>query len=224
MNELELKQLIQAVTAQVLSSLEGTACPQAEGKKKLLAIGGGSVPPQMAEDAVVLDLGDYEAHKNILRYDRLVITALTLPQLSDIALGRGGDSAAEAVVTALLSGIEVYMTEEALPFRKFAGKGSTPLYQLLEGYAKTLEVFGVKIVERQYRPAPPPPAKPAKFHTPPAAVPQGTAKANSARLITEQDALALIGQGEPVRIPAGAILTPSAKDVFAQAKITIVTP
>ena len=201
MNELELKELIQAVTAQVLAGLEqrGADGPRCQGLKKVLVIGSGPLPAAMGQGAVALDISDYESHQNILRYDRLVITALTFPQLADIALGRGGDAASEAVLLALLSGIEVYMTEEALPFRAWAGKGSTPLYQLLEGYARTLQVFGVKSVERQYQPAPPPPAKPAKFQAPSVCAPQGTAKPNIGRLITEQDALELVKQGDTVK-------------------------
>ena len=224
MNEQELRQLIQAVTAQVLQNLDTSSAAPAgtEGLKKALCIGSSPLPAHMAEGAVTLELSDYETYKNILRYDRLVITALTFPQLADIALGRGGDAASEAVLCALLSGVEVYMTEEALPFRAYAGKGSTPLYQLLEGYARTLQVYGVKSVEREYRPAPVAPAKPAKFQAPPVEVPQGTAKPNVGRLITESCALELAKQGDTVRIPAAAILTPSAKDVFAQAKITVI--
>lgn len=223
MNEHELKELIRTVTAQVLAGLETASAVPAgtEGMKKLLVIGG-NASAHLTEGAVALDIGDYEQYGNIQRYDRLVITALTFPQLADIALGRGGDSVSEAVLCALLSGIEVIMTEDALPFRAYAGKGSTPLYQLLEGYARTLRVFGVKPAEREFRPAPLPPARPAKFQPQPAAVPTGSARPNSSLLITEADALELIRQGDTVRISAASILTPSARDVFAGAKVTVV--
>ena len=224
MNEHELNMLVQTVTRQVIASLGqcDTFSPQQEGLKKVLSIGCGTMPSHRAEEAVMLDISDYEAHKNILRYDRLIITSLTFTQLADIALGRAGDSTTEAVVCALLSGVEVYMTEDALPFRKFAGKGSTPLYQMLEGYARTLYVFGIKPVEWDYRPAPLPEAKPPQFQAPPVNVPQGTAKPSIGRLITECDALELIKRGETVCIPASSILTPSAWDVFTQAKVAIV--
>lgn len=222
MNEHELKELIRVVTAQVLAGLETTCAVPAgtEGMKKLLIIGG--APAHLTEGAVALDIGDYEQYGNIQRYDRVVIAALTFPQLADIALGRGGDSVSEAVLCALLSGVEVIMTEDALPFRAYAGKGSTPLYQLLESYARTLRVFGVKPAEREFRPAPVLPAKPARFQPPTAAVPTGTARPNSSLLITEADALELIRQGDTVHISASSILTPSARDVFAGAKVTVV--
>ncbi|MBQ3103099.1 MAG: hypothetical protein IJC58_02320 [Oscillospiraceae bacterium] len=123
----------------------------------------------------------------------------------------------------MLSGVEVCITETALPHRAYAGKGSTPLYQRLEEYAKTLSVYGVKPVERNFVPAPVPPAKPARFAAPVAEPPKGSAKPNVGRLVTEDVALELIKQGDTVTLPKGAILTPSARDVFAAAKVNLVT-
>ena len=222
MSEQELRTIIERVTAQVLTGLS-TAAPCADGRKKVLCIGSGEPPCHLTENALCLDLSDYEKDPHILRYDRVIITALTFPQLCDIALGRGGDSGSDAVLQALLSGVEVYITETALPHRRFAGKGSTPLYQLLEGYAKTLSVYGVKCVERTFVPAPVPPAKPAKFAPPPQETPKGSARPNACRLVTEDTARELAAQGGPITLPKGAILTPSARDVFAAAKVTLVT-
>lgn len=223
MTEQELRAIIESVTAQVLSNLTAAPAPCCEGRKKVLCLGGGEVPATLTANAVTLDVSDYERDPHILRYDRVVITALTFPQLADIALGRGGDSVSEAVLTALLSGVEVYITETALPHRAYAGKGAAPLYQRLEEYAKTLSVYGVKPVERNFVPAPLPPAKPAKFAAPAVEPPRGSAKPNVGRLVTEDVALQLIRQGDTVTIPKGAILTPSARDVFAAAKVTLVT-
>lgn len=223
MNEQELRAIIQSVTAQVLANLNAAPAVCCDGRKKVLNLGGGEIPAALTSNAVTLDLADYERDPHILRYDRVVITALTFPQLADIALGRGGDSVSEAVLTALLSGVEVYITETALPHRAYAGKGSTPLYQKLEEYAKTLSVYGVKPVERNFVPAPVAPAKPARFAAPAVETPQGSAKPNVGRLVTEDVALELIKQGDTVSLPKGAILTPSARDVFAQAKVTLVT-
>ena len=221
MNEQQLRSLIESVTAQVLANLAAPAAPCCDGRKKVLRLGCGEVPPSLLENAVCFDIEDYGRDPHILRYDRVVITALTFPQLADIATGRGGDSVSEAVLTALLSGVEVYITETALPHRSFAGKGSPPLYQLLESYAATLGVYGVKPAESRFVPAPLPPAKPAKFAQSPTETPKGSARPNACRLITESTALELLRQGDTVTLPAGAILTPSARDVFAQAKVTL---
>lgn len=37
--------------------------------------------------------------------------------------------------------------------------------------------------------------------------------------MTEADAAALVKEGGPVRLPAGAIVTPAARDVFVQARV-----
>lgn len=54
---------------------------------------------------------------------------------------------------------------------------------------------------------------------PPLPAPAVSAKPNAARLVTEADAAALVKEGGPVRLPAGAIVTPAARDVFVQARV-----
>lgn len=222
MNQAELEQIVKLVTQQVMAAMDGAACcPATDGHKKVLVVGSANVPiPQeLTEDCVLLELEDYQAHQNILRYDRVIITELTITQLADIALGRIADAASCAVIHALLNGISVYMLPEALAFRKFAGKGSSALYNLLEQYAQTLQIFGVKT----YKPKPRqvlPEAKPCKFAAPPVPVPKGSMVPNAHRLVTEADALALISAGGPIHLPAGAILTPLARDILAKAGVT----
>ena len=53
-------------------------------------------------------------------------------------------------------------------------------------------------------------------------MPKGTACPNSGRLITETMALEMLEQaGETVRLARGTILTPSARDVFTRARVTV---
>ena len=219
MNELNVQQLVEAVTKQVLAAIEagGQAAAAKEGKEKILVIGDPShVPEVLIRNAAVYPLEDYKTARNSLG-------KLTLAQLADIALGRDGDAVSCAAVQALLNGVEVWMLEEALPHRKCAGKGSSSLYQMLEGYVRTLQVFGVKLADRDKlcRPAEKP-AAPPKFQAPAPAVPKGTACPNSGRLITETMALEMLEQaGETVRLARGTILTPSARDVFTRARVTV---
>lgn len=227
MNRSELEQLVNLVTQQVLSSMQqGTACAEScaatQGLPNVLVIGGGTqLPQELCHSCVLFDPEDYKSHRNILRYDRVVITALTFAQLADIALGRAEDAASCAVVHALLEGVDVFLLENALPFRAYAGKGSTALYHLLEGYAQTLQIFGVKLYRHKTAPDLPEP-KPPKYQAPPVAVPVGTAVPNASRLVTEAAALAMVKQGSPLRLPSASIITPSARDVFAQAGITLI--
>ena len=227
MSQPNMEQLITLITQQVVQALARQeapcSCAQTEGHNKLLVLGDCSVqlPDALCRNAVLYDAEDYKTNQNILRYQKVVITRLTITQMTDIALGRMGDEVSGAVLQALLNGVDVTMLENAPEFRQYSGKGSTALYHLLESYAQTLQVFGVKT----FKPTPisqPVPAKPAKFAPAPVSVPKGSAIPNIGRLITEADALALVKCGSTVHIPAGSILTPSARDVFAQSKATVV--
>ena len=223
MNQNDLEHIVNLVTQQVLAAMDKhSGSADTEGFGKVLVVGQSDtpVPEELCRDSVLLDLEDYSTHKNILRYNKVVVVKLSITQLADIALGRPGDEASCAVIYALLSGVDVIMLEDALSFRRFAGKGSNGLYNLLEQYAKTLQVFGIKT----YSPKPKvvePEAKPAKFTHIPAEVPRGSAKPNVSRLITETEARQLVIQGNPVHLPADAIITPLARDVFSQAGVTV---
>lgn len=224
MNQNELENIVNLVTRQVLSALDSRSCPTGtEDCEKVLVIGKSDlpVPEELCRNCVLLDLEDYAANRNILRYRRVIVVNLTITQLADIALGRPCDEASCAVVYALLSGVDVIMTENALSFRRFAGQGSNALYNLLEQYANTLQVFGVK----KYTPRPNPvlpEAKPAKFAPVPAEIPTGSVKPNASRLITETEARQLLAQGNPVHLSADAIVTPLARDVFSAASVTVI--
>lgn len=225
MDQKEMQQIVELVARQVMAAMgtgETDAC--AEGKEKLLVLAkpGVTVPEELTRDAVVFDLADYEKNRNILRYDRVVIASLGMTQLVDIAQARISDPVTCAVLNALLNGIDVVMLESALEYKKFAGKGSAALYGTLESYARTLGVFGVKLIcEKQPAPVVKE-AKPPRFEAPPVEVPKGTAEPSVGRLVTEAQALDLIKEGASIRLPAGTIVTPAAKDVFARAKVELI--
>ena len=224
MNHNDLEHIVSMVTQQVLAAMNNQSCTVAsEDCEKVLVVGKTDtpIPRDLCRDSVVLDLEDYITHKDITRYSRVVVTKLSITQLADIALGRTGDEASCAVVYALLSGVEVIMLEDALTFRRFADKGSKALYNLLEQYADTLHVFGVKT----YRPKSNivvPESKPAKFAQQNVVVPQGSAKPNVGSLITETEARQLLAQGNPVHLPVNAIITPLARDVFTHAGVQVI--
>lgn len=220
MNPSELTAIVNLVTQQVLAAMgqgDHSPCPQQDGLARLLVVGEPAVPlpEELCRDAVVLDLEDYRQHQNILRYDRVVIAALETTQLADLALARAADDATGAVLQALLQGIDTYMLDSALSFRRYAGRGSTALYQLLENYARTLEVFGVKMAGQKPKQVLAEP-KPPKYKAPAVVAPKGSGVPNASRLITETEAGELLKGGSPVTIPAGAIVTPLARDLFAR--------
>ncbi len=220
MNQTDLEQIVKLVTQQVMQAMDPASahCANTDGLTKVLVVGGtdAPIPEELSRDSVLLELEDYTTNQNILRYDRVIITHLSITQLADIALGRIGDEVTCAVIHALLNGIDTFLLPEALAFRKFAGKGSNALYNLLEQYAQTLQVFGVKAYKEKPRLVQPE-AKPAKFAPPPAITPRGSMVPNSHRLITETEALALVNAGGSAQIPTDAILTPLARDILTKA-------
>ena len=228
MNQSELELIVDQVTRQVLAGLHketGIISAAQEGMKRILVVGQiqEPVPETLTRDAVLFDLEDYRENKNILRYDQLLITHLSITQLSDIAQARISDDVTCAVLNALLNGIETLILDNALSFHRFAGKGSTALYQMLEGYAQTLQVFGVKPVGQKEKVRQElPPAKPPRFQAPVITAPRGSAKPSRARLITETEAAELLAEGGDIHLPAGALVTPLAKDLFDQSGLRVI--
>lgn len=223
MDQKQYEELVRLVTDQVVRILSrGGGCPAEEGREKVLAAGDPAlVPPELAEGRVVCPLEDYKTHRNILRYSRVVITDLTLTELSDIALGRDAGVKQCAVLQALLQGVDVFLREEGLPFKTWSGRGSKVLHSLLSGYVQTLRTFGVKPA-KQWKPEPVPEARPPKFQAPAVEVPAGTARPNAQRLVTEDGARALVKSGGPVALARDAIVTPAAWDVLRAAGVEIV--
>ena len=221
MNETR-EELIARVTREVMAALAAgkEPAPAPEGVPRMLVVGDpGLVPKALSQGYALFAVEDYARDGNILAYDRVCITALSYVELSDIALARNSRPAQCAVINALLHGREVVLLEEALTHRALAGKGSAALYNVLEGYVRTLQTFGVKLVGEQKPLKPPTEPKPPKFAPPPAAKPAATGRPNPESLITEDIALGLIKAGGPVVLRRDAILTPSARDVFTRAKI-----
>lgn len=212
-----MDELVRLITDRVLAAMNGTGGineASVEGKKKCLVLGGDpNIPEAFVQDMVLLDEKDYEAVQNILRYDRVIITRMTLRQLADIAMGRPGDSLSCAVCQALLQGVDVLMLETAASHRAHAGKGSTAFYRMLEGYMNTLQVFGIKMANRDSALAYAPEKK------------QGEpvrCEVSDARLITEEIALRLAQKAQEIVVPAGVIITPAAMDVLKEARVTII--
>ena len=212
-----MDELVRAVTERVVAALAAQTnltSAQDEGKKKCLVLGDRQeLPEKLAQNMVVLEVSDYETVQNILRYDRVVITRLTLRQLADIAAGRPGDSLCCAVCQALLQGVDVLMLETAAPHRAHAGKGSTAFYRMLEGYMNTLQVFGIKLIGKDSPLACAPEQKQAE---------PVRCEVTGVKLVTEETALRLAKKAQEIVVPAGTIITPAAMDVLKEARITII--
>lgn len=223
MDERLMKQIVEAVMQELLAQKTTTsACT--EGLDKLLVIGDlQAVPADMADHYQIFPIEDYIQNKNIHRYQKILITRLTLVQMSDIAQGRDGSPEACAVINGLLNGLDVCMTEAAFPHRKYAGKSSSRLYEVIENNARMLQSFGIKLLKECKVSAEPIPARPPKYQAPPIDVPKGTGHTTTDRLITEDVARSLADSGDKTICLAGnAIVTPSAWDLFKQKGIEVI--
>ena len=207
MAELTKEQLIELITKEVLRTLGGgepEEPPDKSGLPLALVIGPAEqLPKPVRTQYRLASIEEYQG--DIEPYEKLFITAITRTQLADAALGRDSQPVTCALTNALLYGKEVYLYDIALAHRKLAGRGSRGFYQLLEGYVRTLQSYGVKLVQGttvidKYQ----------KTAAPGADLPSG--------VITEAVALELCRKGEgDILLRKGAVLTPSAKDVFLHA-------
>ena len=222
MDQKQYEELVRLVTDQVVRVLsQGDGCPAEEGREKVLAAGDPALVPRSWRRAGGLPLEDYKAHRNILRYSRVVITDLTLTELSDIALGRdaGGKAVRRAPGPAPGGGRVPPGGGPALQDLVRPGQQGAPQSALrLCPDPADLRREAAK----QWKPEPVPEARPPKFQAPAVEVPAGTARPNAQRLVTEDGARALVKSGGPVALARDAIVTPAAWDVLRAAGVEIV--
>lgn len=222
MDEVLMRQIVEAVMRE-LQGGQPPALACTEGMDKLLVVGDmDAVPCDIAGEYELFPVEDYVRYKNIHRYQKILITQLSMTQMSDIAQGRDGSPEACAVINGLLNGLEVCITEAAFPHRKYAGKSSSRLYEVIENNARMMQSFGVKLLKESRITANPAPVKPPKYQAPPVVVPAGSACVNSDKLITEDAARSMTAGGEKeVYLAKGAIVTPLAWDIFRQKGVTV---
>ena len=207
MAELSREQLIELITREVLRTLGGGEPEEPADKSGLpaaLVIGDpGRLPRGVRSKYRLCAMEEYQG--DIEPFEKVFVTAITQTQLADIALGRDSQPVTCALSKALLMGKEIFLYDCALVLRKLAGRGSTAFYQLLEGYVRTLQSFGVKLVQGttvidKYQ----------RTAAPGADLPSGVVTEALARSLVEK------GDGE-ILLRKGTVLTPSAKDVFLHA-------
>ena len=211
-----MDELVRLITEQVLASLHNEnnlAETGHAGKKKCLVLGEAEhMPEALAQDMILLDVKDYETTRDILRYDRVLITKLTMRQLANLAMGCPGDSLCCAVCQALLQGVDVLMTQDAAPHRRYAGKGSPAFYRMLEGYMNTLQEFGVKLIQKDEPLADMPVNKQDE---------PGWFEVTDTKLITVEMAERLVKRASALVVPTGTLITPAAMDVFKEARTAL---
>ena len=215
-------ELLSEITRQVLERLTGPA--DLAGCRGLL-VGKGDWEPQAPGWHWARE---QEYQGDISPYQAVFCTQVTGAQLCDMALGRDSSPATCAVAKALLAGKPVYLAEEGLPHRAHRATANPSYYALLEGYVSRLGQFGVKVapraaLERLLQ------APGGAVKEPPAqlAPPQEEASGQPpvfSGVLTAQEAcrLAKTGGGA-VRLGKGTILTPLARDILREKRVTILT-
>ena len=136
MSEMSIDDIVTLITKQVMDTIaqkkqaagaadcQGEACVESVRKKVLLVGPKDPLPEGILTGAAIYDIEDFKAERNVLKYDQVIITKLSLDQLSDAANGRTGDPVANAIIYALLEGVDVLMTGCALCYRKFCATAS----------------------------------------------------------------------------------------------------
>lgn len=228
MTDMSVDEIVALITKKVTDVLaekqrqtdrhDDRSCSGCAGKKILLLGDRAEVPADILAGAVVFGGDDFDKCRNVREYGQIVITRLSLAQLADAAQGRPADVVSCALIYGLLEGIDVLILSQGISFKKYSGKGSRALYNLYSGYLRQLQIYGARVLEdgRMTDMAPAPRISRAASSNMPVLPKQDS------RLVTEADARRIAAQAkDEVILPAGVILTPSARDVFTNARLKI---
>ena len=213
-----MESLIDSITQRVLQELtqqQNNANSQCQTAKALVIGPQQLVPGFLCENTCLCSVDD--ATEPVDNYSKIIITSLTTTQLADIASGLGACPQTNAVCQALLRGADVYMTASAPEHRKYAGRCSESFYQLFEGYVDRIISYGVKIADQSRCTEA---SKPEKMNC---CKGTDTGTVCSCKLITEKDALRMASEKKTLTVGRNVIITPSAKDVFLHAGVTVYT-
>lgn len=214
-------ELLEEITRQVLAALSAEA--PAAGPKGLL-VGGGWTPSVPG----CRWAGEEEYQGDVSPYTMVVCSQVSSAQLCDMALGRDSTRAASAVSKALLASKPVYLAEEGLPHRASKAAANPQYYAMLEDYVTRLTQFGVRVapraeLERLLNCRTAPATASVKVCGPVAAAAEIPAECETFYgIVTAEEARRLAKTcGGTLRLGAGAILTPLARDVLRDKHITL---
>lgn len=209
MPDMSREQLVELITREVIRSMHGAPEPEPDksGCPPLLVIGNSDMLPKSVRDKYrICGMEGYTGPDAISNFDAVYITELTMTELADIALGRDTHPNQCAVIAGLMCGVPIYLMDSALGHRKQKLKCSRGFFQLLEGYVRTLQNFGIKLVTGQT-----PIDKYVARSAPGAELPDGVITEAIARSIVEKNS------DTNLYFHKGTVFTPSARDVFLHA-------
>lgn len=208
MSDFERERLIEIITREVIKSLNGAARePNKNEGPAFLAIGPADLlPKSVREQHRICSVDRCTCPEKIGEFEAIYITQLSIAELADIALGRDTRPNQNAVISGMLFGVPIYLMDSALPHRKLAARCNRGFYQLLEGYVRTLQGFGITLISGQV----PADRTDGTFQTH-AELPTGVVTEAVARGILEKN------DDSELTFRKGTVFTPSARDVFLHA-------
>lgn len=214
-------EFLEEITRQVVAALAAGA--PAAGPRGLLV--GESAWTPSVPGCLWAEESEYQG--DISPFTMVVCRHISCAQLCDMALGRDASPAACAVSKALLAGKSVYLAEEGLPHRASQASANPRYYAMLEDYVTRLTQFGVRVAPQaeleRLLCGQSAPAKPASVPEPSAPEKCAGGAEPFRGLLSAEEARRLAKDcGGTVRLGRGAILTPLARDVFREKRVTLV--
>ncbi len=230
-------ELIEMITAQVMKCIQGEGVGTAGNRPKLFVVGNKETLCGLGGQYVLESGADLVKEPCREAYEAFLITEMDTNLLADLALGLCHGSSqyagAELISYALLSGRPVYAAEEGISFLRYKHTANARYYQMFVEYLKKLESFGIKVLptdkicqellgkESSSR-------KEWKEEKNLSAVcgkgqKQEDISCEETTLVSADMARRFAKKGEKTfRVTPGMIVTPLAKDVLREKKITLV--
>lgn len=209
------EQLIREITAQVVRMLNKDGNFPGEQRTDMgKALVAGPVTlwaEKMCEHFSIYNACEFNPQDDINAYGKVIITRLSLTELSDITSLRETSGVSAAVLQSLLSGIPVIMSEDVLNQYKYKGTGNRRLYEEIGKRIQQLRDYGVCVMS---------------FKESESDNLQSVCDMSSyskRKLITEQEAKQIADElTGPLHLACGTIVTPLAQDLFRYRNVEII--
>ena len=134
--------LVDEIMEEVYRRLECRVSNKQTGKKLIVI---GPMPTSDLDNLKhVYDLTSYM--DNVLGYEGILITKLTVDMLGHIALGAASTPEESFIIKTLLQEKPVYVIEEGIEYRRYKKSAHKALYKLLMDYEDKIQKYGIKSI------------------------------------------------------------------------------
>lgn len=150
---MDINSIVDAVTQEVMKRLncEENSCINSTPKVLILEKQNNACFKTIEEklNFIGYEVDSIESKSDISKYDKIIITSLNNRELANIALGVECGKKEQIVLEALLHGKKVFLIEEGISYRKYAGISNKILFKLYEDYEKKLLEYGIFILNKR---------------------------------------------------------------------------